>query len=210
MYITFSKGGRGNVKYSCRYTQTLLFYLIIKSHVSNIMINPTKEKIPLSFPPSTQSPSIYSLLQYLAAWPKFSIRSSKSLYDWRSVSQNVLVSSTLVGLAIRYYFLSEGCCLKLAVLLLWGALSDERTGLQFAMQSLNGPSRAEPITILYCLIWDSPNLEGQVPVFISPRNRLSQLYPRALGLLLHESTWSIFTQRTSTLPATLTHPYPLV
>jgi hypothetical protein len=29
------------------------------------------------------------------------------------------------------------------------ALSDERTGLQFAVQSLNGPSRAEPVTILY-------------------------------------------------------------
>jgi hypothetical protein len=26
--------------------------------------------------------------------------------------------------------------------------------------------------IFYCLIWDSPNLEGQVPVFISPRNRV--------------------------------------
>jgi hypothetical protein len=26
-----------------------------------------------------------------------------------------------------------------------------------------------------------PNLEGQVSVFISPRNRLAQLYPRALG-----------------------------
>jgi hypothetical protein len=32
---------------------------------------------------------------------------SKLLYDWRSVSQYVLVSSTLVGLATRYYFLSE-------------------------------------------------------------------------------------------------------
>jgi hypothetical protein len=27
------------------------------------------------------------------------------------------------------------------------------------------------------LFWDSPNLEGQVPVFISPRNRVAQLYP---------------------------------
>jgi hypothetical protein len=68
-------------------------------------------------------------------------------------------------------------------LFLWGALPDERTGLQFAVQSLNGPSRAEPVTIFYCLIWDSPNLEGQVPVFISPRNRVAQLYPRALGSL---------------------------
>jgi hypothetical protein len=52
----------------------------------------------------------------------------------------------------RYYFLSECCCLKLALVSLWGALSDERTGLQFAVQSPNGPSRAEPVTILYCLI----------------------------------------------------------
>jgi hypothetical protein len=47
-------------------------------------------------------------------------------------------------------------CRNVAVLLLWGALSDEWTGLQFAVQSLNGPNRAEPVTILYCLIWDSP------------------------------------------------------
>jgi hypothetical protein len=38
-------------------------------------------------------------------------------------------------------------------------------------------------TIFYCLIWDSPNLEGQVPVFISPRNRVAQLHPQALGSL---------------------------
>jgi hypothetical protein len=34
-------------------------------------------------------------------------------------------------LVTRYYFLSERYCLKVAVLFLWGALSDERTGLQF-------------------------------------------------------------------------------
>jgi hypothetical protein len=44
---------------------------------------------------------------------------SKLLYDWRSVSQNVLVSSTLEGLATRYYFLSECFCLKFAVFFLW-------------------------------------------------------------------------------------------
>jgi hypothetical protein len=54
-----------------------------------------------------------------------------------------------MGLVTRYFFLSEGCCLKVALLLLWGALSDERTGMQFAVQSLNGPSHTEPITILY-------------------------------------------------------------
>jgi hypothetical protein len=50
-------------------------------------------------------------------------------------------------------------------------------------QSLLGRSPAELTPIFYCLIWDSPNLEGQVPVFISPRNRVAQLCPRALGSL---------------------------
>jgi hypothetical protein len=29
--------------------------------------------------------------------------------------------------------------------------------------------------------FNSPNLEGQVPIFISPRNKVAQLYPQALG-----------------------------
>jgi hypothetical protein len=33
------------------------------------------------------------------------------------------------------------------------------------------------ITLLY-RAWDSPDLEGQNPVFISPRNRVAQLYPQ--------------------------------
>jgi hypothetical protein len=35
--------------------------------------------------------------------------------------------------------------------------------------------------ILLSQISDSPNLEGQAPVFISLRNRVTQLYPQALG-----------------------------
>jgi hypothetical protein len=37
--------------------------------------------------------------------------------------------------------------------------------------------------ILLSQIRDSPNLEGQVPVFISPKNWVAQLYPQALGSL---------------------------
>jgi hypothetical protein len=37
--------------------------------------------------------------------------------------------------------------------------------------------------ILLSQIRDSPNLEGQVPVFISPRDRVAQLYSQALGSL---------------------------
>jgi hypothetical protein len=36
-------------------------------------------------------------------------------------------------------------------------------------------------TTFYCLIWDSCNLEGQVPVFIYPRKRVAQLYPPGTG-----------------------------
>jgi hypothetical protein len=93
-----------------------------------------------------------------------------------TVSHYVLMSSPLWDL-----WPDITSCLKVAVLFLLGALSDERTGLQFAVQSLNSPSGAEPVTILYCLIWDSPILKGQVPVFTSLRNRVAQLCPRALG-----------------------------
>jgi hypothetical protein len=44
-------------------------------------------------------------------------------------------------------------------------------------------SSAGPITILYCLISDPTKLEGQVPLFISPRNRVAQLYPQVLVCL---------------------------
>jgi hypothetical protein len=35
--------------------------------------------------------------------------------------------------------------------------------------------------ILLSQILNSSNLEGHSPVFISPRNRVAQLYPQALG-----------------------------
>jgi hypothetical protein len=85
------------------------------------------------------------------------------------VSQSVClgVEATL-ELVTRYYFLSKIAVWKLRSCFFGDALSDERTGLQYAVQSLNGPGRAEPVTILYCLILDSPNL---VPVFIPPPPR---------------------------------------
>jgi hypothetical protein len=55
-------------------------------------------------------------------------------------------------------------------------------------QSFLGRSPAEFTAIFYCPFWDSPNLEGQIPIFISPRNRVTQLYPRALGSLLSPLT----------------------
>jgi hypothetical protein len=54
-----------------------------------------------------------------------------------TVSQSVCQGiEPILGLVTRYYFLSKGCCLKVAVLSLWGALSDERSGLSFDLLSL--------------------------------------------------------------------------
>jgi hypothetical protein len=48
---------------------------------------------------------------------------------------------------------------------------------------LGSGSRGTHNHILLSQIRDSLNLEGQVPLFISPRNRVAQLYPQALGSL---------------------------
>jgi hypothetical protein len=48
---------------------------------------------------------------------------------------------------------------------------------------LGSESRRTQNHILLSQIWDSPILEGQVSIFISPRNREVQLYPQALGSL---------------------------
>jgi hypothetical protein len=73
---------------------------------------------------------------------------------------------------------------------MWGALSDDRPGLPFtiaaglASAAIPGfESRGTRDHILLSQIRDSPNLESHVPVFISSRNRVAQLYPQALGSL---------------------------
>jgi hypothetical protein len=46
---------------------------------------------------------------------------------------------------------------------------------------LGSESHGDHDQILLSQIRDYPNLEAQVPVFISARNRVAQLYPQALG-----------------------------
>jgi hypothetical protein len=58
---------------------------------------------------------------------------------------------------------------------MWGGLSDQRTGPSFIIAA--GPPPAQSFS--------SPSLAGfsQVSGFISPRNRVAQLYPQTLGSL---------------------------
>jgi hypothetical protein len=89
----------------------------------------------------------------------------------------------ICGLRLDFYYWQLPVCR-------WGALSLTRElvcSLQLLLvspaQSFLGPSAAGLVTIFYCLRFETPpNLEGQVPVFISPRNRVLQLYPQTLGL----------------------------
>jgi hypothetical protein len=74
--------------------------------------------------------------------------------------------------------------------LLWGALSDDRTGLSFIIALvlasaliLRSEFRENHDQILLSQIRYSPNLKSQVLVFIFPRNMVAQLYPQELGSL---------------------------
>jgi hypothetical protein len=79
----------------------------------------------------------------------------------------------------------------LMVIVLMYILSDKRMGLLFTIAA--GPQQCSHFQVqipqdswpfLLSQIREYPNLEEQVPVFISPRNRVAQLYPQALGSLL--------------------------
>jgi hypothetical protein len=74
---------------------------------------------------------------HVPPWTGWPSPKSKSRYNWRSVSQSVCqgIEPTL-GLVTRYYFLSEGCFLKVTVLFLWGALSNAKSGPSFVILSL--------------------------------------------------------------------------
>jgi hypothetical protein len=81
----------------------------------------------------------------------------------------------------RFALLSDICGLHVVECPRWR--EDGSVIYSYNLLSLSGPSPAELVTTSYCLTWDCPNQESQVPVFISPRNRVAQLYPQALGSL---------------------------
>jgi hypothetical protein len=111
------------------------------------------------------------------------------MLNLRSVGQSVLVSSSHLGSKTRFLLLS-GCCEFVDV----GAFSDERKGLSlqlllaFASAVILGSEpRGTHDHILLPQVWDSLNLEGHFPVFISPRKWVAQLYPQALSSLFVSS-----------------------
>jgi hypothetical protein len=108
----------------------------------------------------------------------------KLIYDRQSVGQSVLVSGTHLGPVTNIYFVLEiffrqlRACYSVAPFLTRGRVCNLLNNCFWTLpeQSLLGRSPTELTTIFYCLIWDYPNLESQVHVFISPKNRVAQLY----------------------------------
>jgi hypothetical protein len=74
-------------------------------------------------------------------------------------------------------------CLIITWFFIWGALSDERTGLQFAVQSLSGPSRAGPIAIYYYHIRDSQS-GGPGRIIYIPQEQNGPVIPLDTGFPL--------------------------
>jgi hypothetical protein len=80
-------------------------------------------------------------------------------------------------------------------LLMWEALSDERTVVIYnccwtsPVQSFSGPSPARVMIIFYCLRFETPPTWRTRSVYLyPPRNRVARLYPQALGFLFF-SVW---------------------
>jgi hypothetical protein len=105
---------------------------------------------------------------------------SELLYDWRfTANQFILVANPLRLTTSSFICQLNTCCYNP----LWREDGFVVHNWCWALPE----SRRTHGHILLSQIRDSPNLEGQVPVFISPRNRASRLYPQALGSLFVDS-----------------------
>jgi hypothetical protein len=130
-------------------------------------------------------------LFYTPRFKLWSTPESKTMkyFDQWSVGQSVLASGTYLGLATIFSFLFLIIFRQLRV---WCGASSLTRGRVCSLQLLLGLSSAFFLGsgsrwthdhILLPQFLDYPNLESQVPVFISPRNKVSQLYPQALGYI---------------------------
>jgi hypothetical protein len=114
----------------------------------------------------------------------FNCRLSESelLYDWRFASNFFVLVISPLRLTTSNYFFQLNTCLHSPYVTSsltrgWAC----RLQLLLALASsviLRSESRGTHDHILLSQIRDSPHLEDQVPVFISPMNRVARLYPR--------------------------------
>jgi hypothetical protein len=95
------------------------------------------------------------------------------LYDWRFTANHFVLASSPLRLTTRDFFQLNTCGHSPYV------TSSLTRGWVYRLQILMALAKTDILkseSRFYSLIRDSPNLESQVPVFISPRNRVAQLY----------------------------------
>jgi hypothetical protein len=120
-----------------------------------------------------------------------SLSGSYFLYDWRFIANQFLLAKSPLRLTTSNFIFQLNICgfsPYVTSRLMRGWVYRLRL-LQVLVNAviIRSDSRATHDRILLSQNRDSPNLKGQVPVFISPRNRLARLYSQALGSLFVSS-----------------------
>jgi hypothetical protein len=109
----------------------------------------------------------------------------KLTYDRQSVAQSVLMSGSRLEPMTRFLFsvwqLQVSCCGAPSLTRGWVCNLLVQLLLGLARTIILGSNSRRTKTIFYRVVWDSPNLEGQVPVFICPRNRVPPVIPPGTG-----------------------------
>jgi hypothetical protein len=104
---------------------------------------------------------------------------SELLYDWRFTANQFVLATSPLRLKTSIFFFWQNTCFHNPYV-----TSSLTRGWVYRLQLLlvlasavifRSESRGTHDHILLSQIQDSPNLEGQVPVFISPRNRVARL-----------------------------------
>jgi hypothetical protein len=119
---------------------------------------------------------------------------SKLCYDRRSVGQSVLVSSTHLGPKTRFLLLSDSFTSVDVGRALWREGGSVAYKCLASIVILKSESCGTHDHISLSQFRDSPNLEGQVPVFISPGTGWPSYNPRPWVAFCYESEGVLYTQ----------------
>jgi hypothetical protein len=111
---------------------------------------------------------------------------SELLYDWRFTANQFVLATRPLRLTPSHFIFQLNTCGHRPYVT--SSLTDERMGLSFTIdpgphQRSHSQVRFQRDSWPHFTVSDLrfPHPGGQIPVFISPRNSVSQLYPQALG-----------------------------
>jgi hypothetical protein len=96
------------------------------------------------------------------------------LYDWRFTANQFVLATSTLRLTTRIFIFQLNICgySPYVIPSLTRGFMVYNCCWSSPAQSFSDPSPAGLMTTYYSLRFESPNLEGQVPAFIYPRNRV--------------------------------------